>query len=108
MTASAVTPRCSTAPIAWKLRGDSWTRFSKRGRALHLRRFPIIRRGVKGRALRTIWRRLTGGAGVHCNSLERNPNSFRLSIPEDWMILAGDIGGTKTNLGLFEERQGTL
>lgn len=24
------------------------------------------------------------------------------------MILAGDIGGTKTNLGLFEERQGTL
>jgi glucokinase len=24
------------------------------------------------------------------------------------MILAGDIGGTKTNLGLFEERQGTI
>lgn len=39
---------------------------------------------------------------------EYDANLRRLGAPEGRMILAGDIGGTKTNLGLFDTQQGKL
>jgi glucokinase len=45
---------------------------------------------------------------VDSEDLEANSNIFEMRRPGDAMILAGDVGGTKVNLGLFEERGGKL
>src|SRR5579864_4309004 len=110
MIASAATPRFSIAPIASRLRGHWWIRFSRRGKTPPQRRSPTMRQEVGGRKKPTIWWSPKGSLGANYDAfcLRKLQSTRLLPSAGGRMILAGDIGGTKTNLGLFDTAQGTL
>src|SRR5579872_7522627 len=75
------------------------------GRRRRARRCRSIHQAVGDRrSLMRCWN-ATGGIG---RIRLKTVSDFGLKVQGAWVILAGDVGGTKCNLALFSEKDGKL